>query len=68
MPDRKEPVSMVFSLEKATKNTFKYEECPEPGQPPKIGALYIQKWAFGHATPPQEIRLTVEFEADGQKQ
>ena len=38
-----------FQFEKATKNTIKFEEVPEAGQPPIIGSLYVQKWAVGEA-------------------
>jgi len=51
---------MVFTFEKATKNTYKYAERPEAGQPPRIGSLYIQKWALGGEKPPQTISLTLE--------
>jgi hypothetical protein len=54
----------IFEYEKGTKNTFKYAEKPEPGQPPRIGSLYVQKWAFGTDNPPQGLRVTVE-RADG---
>jgi hypothetical protein len=60
MPESKDSsVRIAFSFEKATKNTFKYEEHPEPGQPPRIGSLYVQKWALGD-NPPKQIRLTME--------
>jgi len=52
--------SAFFEYEKATKNTFKYSEKPEPGQPPRIGSLYVQKWAFGGESPPQRLRVTME--------
>ena len=57
----------VFEYEKATKNTFKYEEKPEAGQPPRIGSLYIQKWAFGREGPPQKLRVTIESASDSGK-
>ena len=50
----------VFHYEKATKNTCKYSEAPEPGQPPRIGSLYVQKWAFGTEGPPATLTVTVE--------
>jgi len=58
----------IFEYEKATKNTFKYSEKPEPGQPPRIGSLYVQKWAFGTDNPPQKLRVTVESASDSGKQ
>jgi hypothetical protein len=60
MPDKSESVvRMAFNLDKATKNTFKYEERPESGQPPRIGRLYVQKWALGD-NPPSRLTVTLE--------
>lgn len=53
------PFKTVFQYEKGTKNTYKYEEVPEPGQPPRVGSLYVQKWALGD-NPPKQVRVTVE--------
>jgi len=47
----------TFKREKETKNTVKFEEEPEPGQPPRIGSLYIQKWA---ANATQRVTVTVK--------
>ena len=33
-----------FKKLKETKNTVRFEEEPEDGQPPVIGTIYIQKW------------------------
>lgn len=52
--------TMVFEYENATKNTCKYAEKPEPGQPPRIGSLYIQKWALRTDTAPAQIDPSVE--------
>ena len=60
--------SLLFEFEKATKNTCKYAEKPEAGQPPRIGSLYIQKWAFGTESPPTRLRMTVEKASDPEKQ
>ena len=57
-----------FEYGKATKSTFKYSEKPEPGQPPRIASLYVQKWTFGTETPPQRLRVTVETASESQKQ
>jgi len=59
MAGNREPFRMVFQFEKATKNTYKYEEKPETDQPPKIGSLYVQKWALGE-TPPKQITVTLD--------
>jgi len=37
-------MKIVFEKEKETKNTIKYAEKPNPGKPPVIGTLYVQKW------------------------
>jgi hypothetical protein len=42
--------TLHFEKEKETKNTVKFEEKPEPGKPPLVGSLYLQKWAAGGAT------------------
>ena len=43
MADR---VTIQFTKEKETKNTIRYQEQPEEGQPPIIGTLYVAKfWA-----------------------
>jgi len=51
--------SLAFELEKATKNTYKFSEKAEAGQPARIGSLYVQKWAFGTEDPPRQITVTV---------
>ena len=55
-----EQFKVVFEHEKATKNTHRYTEKPQPGQPARIGSLYIQKWVFGEEAPPQKLTVTVE--------
>ena len=37
-----------FEIEKETKNSVRYKEVPEEGQPPIIGSLYVQKWYAGN--------------------
>ena len=51
-------ISAQFKLEKETKGTFRYAE-ETTGQPPKIGTLYIQKWALSNP-PPDKITLILE--------
>lgn len=46
----------TFTHEKSTKNTERFQE-DAGNEPPKIGVLYIQKWAIGNA---QKIKVTVE--------
>ena len=52
----KEPIVCEFTHERTTKNTYRYAEI---GEIPKIGTLYIQKFALG-AEPPKRLRTTVE--------
>ena len=58
--------SVVFEFEKVTKNTVKYAERPKPGEPARIGALYVQKWALGSETPPRELSVTISAGAKPQ--
>lgn len=41
--------TVEFAKAKETKNTVKFDEKPQAGQPPVIGTLYVQKWAAGDA-------------------
>lgn len=50
----------TFELEKSTKNTNKFRELPADCQPPRIGTMYVQKWAI----PDGIRRLTVTVEHD----
>lgn len=54
--------TVLFELVKDTKNTRKYAEVPDAGQPPKIGTLYVQKWWANGA---QRLRVTIEREVFG---
>ncbi len=49
--------TITIRLEKATKNTIKYEEVPADGEPPIAGTVYLQKW-FAGANPAQEWEVT----------
>jgi len=49
----------AFEFEKETKNTFRYIERPEGGQAPRIGTLYVQKWALGGGSAPPGLTVTV---------
>lgn len=51
--------TVIMVQEKATKNTYRYEEQAEDGSPPRIGTQYLQKWALG-APAPAKIKGTVE--------
>ncbi len=49
-PTPVETKTIRFTRERETKHTIKFEEQPEPGQPPLIGSLYVMKWWVGSAT------------------
>ncbi len=40
-------IEITFKVERETKNTVRFEEVLNADEPPKIGTLYIQKWALG---------------------
>ena len=50
---------VVFEHVKSTKNTERYDEQTDDGKPPRIGCLYVQRWALGEPIP---SRLTVTVE------
>lgn len=54
-----DPITRTFKLEKATKNTQRYQEDPPQGQPPVVGSLYVQQWALGNPPPPS-LTVTIE--------
>jgi hypothetical protein len=45
-----------FEIEKETKNSIRYKEMPDEGQPPIIGSLYVQKWFAGNS---KNIQITI---------
>lgn len=47
-----------FKKLKETKNTVRFEEETEDGQPPIIGSLYIQKW---FAKDRDQVRISIDF-------
>lgn len=49
--------TIQFTLEKETKNSVRYKEMPEEGQPPIIGSIYVQKWYAGNS---KNISITIE--------
>lgn len=50
-----------FKVEKDTKNTVKYEEIPQPGQPKIIGSLYLQKF-FVEQNPSLKAGVTITID------
>ncbi len=55
MPQNSKQVQ--FQKEKETKNTVKFTEAQNQGEPPIIGTLYVQKWFVGNAA---NLTVTVE--------
>jgi hypothetical protein len=51
--------TLTFELERDTKNTYRFQEVAK-GEPPLIGTLYVQKWAFKNK--PQTIVVTIKAE------
>ena len=49
--------SLTFELERDTKNTYRFQEVAK-GEPPLIGTLYVQKWAFENK--PQTITVVIK--------
>lgn len=52
-------MKIEFEREKETKNTVRFQEVPDKGQPPRVGTLYVQKWAVGSAT---KLTVTIEVQ------
>jgi len=48
---------IAFEYEKETKNSIRYKEVPEEGNPPIIGSLYVQKWFAGES---KNIEITID--------
>lgn len=46
-----------FAHDKTTTGTERFQEVTEPGEPPKIRTLYLQKWV---ASGWKKVRVTVE--------
>ena len=53
--------TMTFKRLKETKNTVRFEEQTDPGKPPVIGTIYIQKWFIGGAA-----TMTVSVTPEGE--
>jgi hypothetical protein len=50
-------VTVKLEYEKATKNSVRYKEIPEPGKAPVLGTLYVQNW-FAEGC--KSLEITVE--------
>jgi hypothetical protein len=55
----KKTKTVEFQKEKDTKNTVKFAEVQNQGEPQIIGSLYVQKWFAGDAT---KLKVTVEVQ------
>ncbi len=52
-----ELMEATFTLEKETKNTYRFQEDESSG-PSIVGTIYVQKWSFD--TPPRRIKVSIE--------
>ncbi len=50
-----------FKKEKDTKNTVRFMEEPDDGQPPVVGTLYIQKWFVKER---DQVEVTIDLGGD----
>lgn len=48
---------LLFAFEKETKNSVRFKEVPEPGKPPVVGSLYVQKWFVGDS---KTLEVTID--------
>jgi hypothetical protein len=55
----KQKLTAVFTVEKETKNTIRYQEVVST-EPPVVGTIYIQKYAANKLGNPSKITVTVE--------
>ena len=54
-------LTVEFVAEKETKNTVKFEEVPEIGQPELMGTLYLKKFVSQRLGDPETITVTVSI-------
>lgn len=52
--------SAVLEPEKETKNTFRFTEVAQEGEPPVLGTLYIPKWVLSRLGHPETVKVTIE--------
>jgi hypothetical protein len=53
-------VKVRFKMERETKNTVRFEELHQASEPPKIGTLYVQKWALDGLDLTKDLQVTIE--------
>jgi hypothetical protein len=51
---------LEFEREKETKNTVRFQEVPNEGEPPRVGTLYLQKWAVGSDVTKLTVTIKVQ--------
>lgn len=63
-----EKLELIFSREKETKNTVRYQEelgeVAHSSRDVAVGTLYVQKEVLGEPAP-QRLRVTIEEDANG---
>jgi hypothetical protein len=52
-----EPTTINLVREKETKNTVRFSEQTQEGQPPLVGTMYLQKRAAGDV---KSLKVTIE--------
>jgi len=50
---------LIFSKEKETKGTYRYQEVEDAGRDTVVGSLYVKKAMVGDP-PPAQLRVTIE--------
>ncbi len=53
-------VEVRFKMERETKNMVRFEELHRASEPPKIGTLYVQKWALNGLDLTKDLQVTIE--------
>jgi hypothetical protein len=53
---------LIFSKEKETKGTYRYQEVEDADRDTAVGSLYLKKAAVGDP-PPAQLRVTIEANA-----
>jgi hypothetical protein len=54
------PVTVRFQKDRDTKNTVRYAEIVEEGDPAVVGTLYLQKHAVKALDNPESLVVTIE--------
>jgi hypothetical protein len=50
---------LIFSMQKETKGTYRYQEVEDAGRDTVVGSLYVKKAMVGDS-PPAQLRVTIE--------